>query len=50
MRIMKKKLILLGIHLTAVALVLILTMVTLAWYTKNDTATYYNNIKNNLLR
>ena len=38
MRIMKKKLILLGIHLTAVALVLILTMVTLAWYTKNDTA------------
>ena len=35
---MKKKLIFLGIHLTAVALVLILTMVTLAWYTKNDTA------------
>lgn len=35
---MKKKLIILGIHLTVVALVLILTMVTLAWYTKNETA------------
>ena len=35
---MKKKLILLGIHLTVVALVLILTMVTLAWYTKSETA------------
>lgn len=34
---MKKKLALLGIHLTVVALVLILTMVTLAWYTKNET-------------
>ena len=33
---MKKKLIILGIHLTVVALVLILTMVTLAWYTSSD--------------
>ncbi len=35
---MKKKLILLGIHLMVVALVLILTMVTIAWYTNNDKA------------
>ena len=35
---MKKRLIILGIHLAVVALVLILTMVTLAWYTKNDSA------------
>ena len=41
---MKKKLILLGIHLTVVALVLILTMVTLAWYTKNETVTTSNTI------
>lgn len=41
---MKKKLLLLGIHLTVVALVLILTMVTLAWYTKNETAETSNAV------
>ena len=41
---MKKKLILVGIHLTVVALVLVLTMVTLAWYTKNDTANTSNTV------
>ena len=35
---MKKKLIILDLHLTVVALVLILTMVSLAWYTENDKA------------
>ena len=42
--LMKKKLLLLGIHLTVVALVLILTMVTLAWYTKNETAETSNAV------
>ena len=41
---MKKKLIFLGIHLTVVALVLILTMVTLAWYTKSETGEASNAV------
>lgn len=35
---------LLGIHLSVVALVLILTIVTLAWYTKNETANTSNAV------